>query len=43
MEAAIYWNLLALFLFGMMLVLVRLRQEEMRREIDAMRQMAHAI
>ena len=43
MEAAIYWNLLALFLFGVVLVLVRLRQEEMRREIDGMRQMAHAI
>ena len=43
MEAAIYWNLLALILFGLVLVLVRLRQEEMRREIDGMRQMAHAI
>ena len=43
MEAAIYWNLLALILFGLVLVLVRLRQEETRREIDGMRQMAHAI
>jgi heme exporter protein C len=43
MEAAIYWNLLALLLFAIVLVLVRIRQEETRREIDGMRQEAHAI
>jgi len=43
MEAAIYWNLLALLLFGIILVLVRIRQEETRREIDGMRQAAHAV
>jgi protein-S-isoprenylcysteine O-methyltransferase Ste14 len=43
MEAAIYWNLLALLLFAIVLVLVRIRQEEARREIDGMRQEAHAI
>jgi heme exporter protein C len=43
MESAIYWNLLALMLFAIVLVLVRIRQEETRREIDGMRQAAHAI
>lgn len=43
MESAIYWNLLALMLFAIVLVLVRVRQEETRREIDGMRQAAHAI
>jgi len=42
MESAIYWNLVALLLFAVVLVLVRIRQEEMRREIDGMRQAAHA-
>jgi heme exporter protein C len=43
MEAAIYWNLLALLLFAIVLVLVRIRQEELRGEIDGMRQAAHAL
>ena len=43
MEAPIYLNLLALVLLASMLVLVRMRQEGMRREIDALRRFAHAL
>jgi heme exporter protein C len=43
MEAPIYWNLLALVLLGTALVLIRMRQEDMRREIDALRRYAHAL
>lgn len=43
MEAALGWNMLVFLLFGSMLILIRLRQEEMQREIDAMRREAHAI
>jgi heme exporter protein C len=45
-EPAMYWtallNLLALILLGVILTLIRLRQEEMQREIDSMRRYAHA-
>ncbi len=43
MESAIYWNLVALLLFAVVLTLIRIRQEETRREIHGMRQAAHAI
>lgn len=43
MEAPLYWNLLALVLMGMALVLVRMRQEDTQREIDALRRYAHAM
>ncbi|MFN7994204.1 MAG: cytochrome c biogenesis protein CcsA [Bryobacteraceae bacterium] len=36
-------NLIALILLGIILVLIRLRQEEMQREIDSMRRYAHAV
>ena len=36
-------NLLALALLGAVLVLIRLRQEEVQREIDSMRRYAHAM
>jgi heme exporter protein C len=36
-------NLVALALLAVILVLVRLRQEEVQREIDSMRRYAHAI
>ncbi|SRR5581483_3144015 len=36
-------NLVALTLLGAVLVLIRLRQEEMQREIDSLRRHAHAI
>ncbi len=42
MEAMIYRNLLALVLFATVLVMVRMRQEEMRREISSLRQLALA-
>jgi heme exporter protein C len=37
------WQILAMLLFGAVLVAVRLRQEEAQREVDAMRRMAHAL
>jgi heme exporter protein C len=36
-------NLLALLLLAVVLVMIRLRQEEVQREIDSMRRFAHAI
>lgn len=43
MEAPIYWNTLALLALGSALVLLRWRQEGVRREIDALRRYAHAL
>ncbi|MBV8820054.1 MAG: cytochrome c biogenesis protein CcsA [Acidobacteriaceae bacterium] len=43
MEAPIYWNILAMTLLATALVLIRMRQEKMKREIDAMRRYAHAV
>ena len=43
MKSVLYWNFLAVLLFGVVLFLVRLRQEEVKREIDALRRVAHAI
>jgi heme exporter protein C len=42
MEAPIFWNLLAFFLFSTALILIRIRQDAMRREIDSLRRTAHA-
>src|SRR6267378_365946 len=42
MKSTMYWNWPALMLVAAILVLVRLRQEEMRREIDGLRRLAHA-
>src|SRR5436305_5145566 len=42
MEAPIWWNLLALLLLSASLILIRMRQEAMQREIDSMRRYAHA-
>jgi heme exporter protein C len=42
MEAPIWWNLLALACFSAILVMVRMRQESVAREIDTLRRMAHA-
>jgi heme exporter protein C len=36
------WNMLAMVLLGVVLTMVRLRQEDAQRELDAMRRMAHA-
>ncbi len=43
MEAPIYWNLLALVLLGTSLVLIRMRQEDTKREIDSLRRYAHGM
>ncbi len=43
MKSVLYWNFLAVLLIGVVLLLVRLRQEEVQREIDALRREAHAI
>ena len=43
MENMLYWNALALLLLGIIFMLVRLRQEEAQREIDALRRYAHAM
>ena len=37
------WNWLAMILLGIVLVAVRLRQEDAQREIDSLRRMAHAM
>jgi heme exporter protein C len=42
MEAPIWWNFLALMMLAAVLVLIRMRQEAMQREIDTMRRYAHA-
>jgi heme exporter protein C len=42
MEAPLWWNFLALLMLATALVLIRTRQETMRREIDALRRHAHA-
>jgi len=43
MEAPLYWNLLAFVLFCTALILIRIRQDAMRREIDALRRTAHTL
>src|ERR1700682_853490 len=43
MEAPLYWNLLAFVLFSAALILIRIRQDAMRREIDALRRTAHTL
>ena len=43
MENMLYINTVALLLLGAIFVLVRLRQEEVQREIDALRRYAHAM
>jgi len=42
MEGPIYWNWLAFLCLAAILVMVRMRQEEMSREIDSLRRMAHS-
>ena len=43
MEAPIYWNWLAFSCLAAAMVIVRMRQEEMSREIDSLRRTAHHI
>jgi heme exporter protein C len=42
MEAPIYWNWVALMCLAAILVMVRMRQEDMSREIDSLRRLAHS-
>ena len=42
LEAPIYWNYLALVCLGTVLAMVRMRQEEVSREIDSLRRLAHS-
>lgn len=42
MEATLMWNLLAVVLFAIVLVAVRMRQEAMQRELDGLRRESHA-
>jgi heme exporter protein C len=37
------WSMIAMMLLGVVLTVVRLRQEEFQREIDSLRRMAHAL
>jgi len=43
MKSTLYWNFLAVLLIGIVLLLIRLRQEEVRREVDGLRRLAHAV
>ncbi len=43
MESMFYWNWLAMLLVAAILVMIRMRQEEVGREIDALRRRAHAL
>ena len=43
MQSALYWNFLAVALFALLLVAIRMRQESVRREVDGLRREAHAI
>jgi heme exporter protein C len=43
MEAPIFWNLLAMVLLATAMSLIRMRQDSMQREIDAVRRYAHAM
>ena len=42
LEAPIYWNWLGLVCLGAVLAMVRMRQEEVSREIDSLRRLAHS-
>ena len=43
MESPIWFNYLALLMVATILIMVRMRQEDFRREIDSMRRWAHAL
>jgi heme exporter protein C len=43
MEAALWYNVLAVILFAIVMTAVRMRQEGIKRELDAMRREAHAL
>jgi heme exporter protein C len=43
MESPIWFNYIALVMLATILIMVRMRQEDIRREIDSMRRWAHAL
>jgi hypothetical protein len=43
MEAAAYWNLLPLAMLAIILITIRLRQENMLRLLDGFRRQAHEL
>jgi heme exporter protein C len=43
MQSAAYWNILAIGLLSLVLIATRMRQEQTRRELDAMRRLAHTV
>jgi len=43
MEATLMWNFLAVLLIAAVMLMVRMRQEGMQRELDGLRREAHAI
>jgi heme exporter protein C len=43
MQSAAWWNVFAIALLSVVLVAARMWQEETRREVDAMRRLAHTI
>jgi heme exporter protein C len=43
LEWPLLWNLIALAIFGGMLVVLRMRQEKLQRELDGLRRQAHAL
>lgn len=43
MEAIAYWNTLAILMLATVLVMVRMRQETIQRELDSVRRYAHAM
>ena len=42
-SAVFGWQMLAIMLVGVVIVAVRLQQEQFQREIDSLRRMAHAL
>jgi heme exporter protein C len=42
-ESAAWWNVLAFVVLGVILIVMRMRQEDTRREIDALRRVAHTV
>ena len=42
MEAPLWYNLIALLMLSAVLILIRMRQQSMQREIDSLRRYAHA-
>ena len=42
LESPFYWMVLAYILLAVILIMIRMRQESVSREIDSLRRLAHA-